>query len=163
MSTLPWPRATLLPISLMLLAACSTGPSTGCKLTTTGPVTLSSACGGVTFVSVDHIATYADTVRGPATVTFDISAAFAPTTGYGYGSDDGDDWVVTIADSSARWITSTHYPVVGGQFDLKISSVQLTRTSGDTTTFATHGTLDAKLAPDSTTDATGTVTLHLTF
>ncbi|MGH7591387.1 MAG: hypothetical protein ACREL2_08090, partial [Gemmatimonadales bacterium] len=144
MPTTPWIRATLLPVSAALLVACSTGPSAGCTLTTTGPVHLSTSCDGVTFVSVNGVATFADTLRGTVTVGFDIAAAVAPTTAYPYGPDDGDNWEVTVADSDGRWITSTDYPHVAEQFDLRFSSVQLTRTSGDTSAFVTHGTLDAK-------------------
>ena len=159
-----WVRATSLSVALVFGVGCSTGPSTSCELTTTGPLVLSAPCTGVTFISVNDTATFADTAHyGPVRVAFDVTTAFAPVPGHGYGSDNGDAWVVTVDDSTAQWINSTHYPVVGAHFDLKISSVQRTYTSGDTSAFVTHGTLDAKLAPDSSTATTDTLTLHLTF
>ena len=167
MATTSIGRRALGITALLVAGACSTGPSTACRLTLAGAVDESVDCAGVVFTSTNgqFESTYADTVRGSAPVELLLEYPSAPDTIGPFGADDGENALVSVHDSTASWTVGIGLgpSAPGGSFTLKISNVTQTGRSGDSTRFTVHGTLDATLKPDSGTTAADSVILRMSF
>lgn len=148
------------------LAACggtstaAGGDTNACSIALSGAATASITCtnavAGYSSANGEGLASLTTSGQNPVT---NISFAGAPHTGIYHSTDTGAGGGITYTSGTSSWLTG---PGIG-TFTLNLTTVNIISTSGTSTAYAIHGTLDATMPAVSGSTLTGSVTLHASF
>ena len=163
----------LLAMTLIGATACSSstdddgGNTNGkCSVTLSGAETASLSCSAATAAwdATDNLTALGILPTGSPLVIVSFGLAGQPATKTYQDTEPGAVVAIAISDGTKGWVASVGggEPTVGS-VSLTITSLSTTVSTADGKVYAAHGTLTATLQPDSTTSATGTVTLRATF
>ncbi len=159
--------------AVALLTACGGSDSTGpggdngntndaCTITLSGAQTGSPSCRefSATWTSDDNLTVFGidpSDASSPVVGTLDLSGE---PTSKSYDSAGGLTAFLSVtADGDRQWVAGASL----GSYTLTLTSVRVTSSSASLKLYAVHGTLTATLEPADGSNASGTVTLNVTF